>query len=491
MAIMWLGGIMLISFVGLIIVQSSYIREAHLMHESQFNDLVRRCLFRSARVLEEEETNRYLLESISKDQDAVDKSELRHSKIEQAIKMQTSCKRIPPKSYLESLTDKTALEATSQIMQKRLKVRFREEKALLDDLLMRLLCDNYTMPITERVDFGHLNAVLERQKDLLDISIPHRFAVVDRSGVEVYKSDGYEPNENTVVYSQMLFPNDPTQGGNYMKIYFPTRKTYVFSMMKSITPALVLSGLLLFTFIVSLVMITREKKLSQMRSDFMNNMTHELKTPVSSISLASQMLSDDSVNKTPKMISHLTGVIADETKRLTQQIDKVLQMSILERESSALKLVELDINDLVVNIASNFAIKVEARGGDIETDIDADNPFVKVDDVHFTNIIYNLLDNALKYTEGTPMLKVRTWNEKDKLFISVTDNGIGIRKSDQKKVFEKFFRVSTGSVHNVKGFGLGLAYVHKVVTDHKGKITCDSVFGKGTTFTISIPSAAI
>lgn len=485
---MWLGVIMLISFVGLIIVQSSYIREAHLLHESQFNDLVRRCLFRSVRVLEEEETNRFLLESMGKDIDSTSKAEIRHNKIESAKLTQVSCKRVPPKSYLESQTDKSALEATSQVMQKRLKARFREEKALLDDLLLRLMCDNYVTPITERVDFGHLNAVIERQKDLLDINIPHKFVVIDRLGVEVYKSEGYAPTDETVFYSQMLFPNDPTQGGNYIKLYFPTRKSYVFSMMRSIIPAFIFSALLLFTFIISLVMITKEKKISQMRTDFMNNMTHELKTPVSSISLASQMLSDSSVSKTPKMLGHLSTVISDETKRLTQQIDKVLQMSVLERESSALKLVELDINDLVVNIASNFAIKVEDRGGEIETDIDADNPFVKVDEVHFTNIIYNLLDNALKYTEGTPMLKVRTWNEKDRLYISVTDNGIGIKKSDQKKVFEKFFRVSTGSVHNVKGFGLGLAYVHKVVTDHKGKITCDSALGKGTTFTISIPS---
>lgn len=487
MAIMWLGVIMLISFVGLIIVQSSYIREAHLMHESQFNDLVRRCLFRTVRLLEEEETNSFLLESIKKDSLSKDNIELRNAKIESAKKLQKSCKRVPPMAYIESGSDKTALETTSHIMHAKIKARFKEEKALLDELLLRLLCDNYAMPISERVDFSHLNAVIERQLDQLDINIPHKFAVVDRAGVIVYSSENYAPGKETVIYSQMLFPHDPSQGGNYIKLYFPTRKAYVFSMMKSITPALIFSGLLLFTFIISLVMITREKNLSQMRSDFMNNMTHELKTPVSSISLASQMLSDDSVTKTPKMLAHLTGVISDETKRLTQQIDKVLQMSILERESSALKLVELDINDLVLNVSSNFAIKVEARGGDIETDIDADESMAKVDEVHFTNIIYNLLDNALKYTEGAPMLKVKTWNEKDRLFISVTDNGIGIKKSDQKKVFEKFFRVSTGSVHNVKGFGLGLAYVHKVVTDHKGKITCESEFGKGTTFTISIP----
>jgi signal transduction histidine kinase len=219
----------------------------------------------------------------------------------------------------------------------------------------------------------------------------------------------------------------------------------------------------------------------------MNNMTHELKTPVSTISLAAQMLNDSGVAKTPVMIDHLSRTIKDETKRLTIQIDKILQMSIFEKESSALKLQEMDIHELLLNIAGTFAIKVENTGGDIQTELDAEKSMVWVDEVHFTNIIYNLMDNSVKYSDGPLILRLKTWNEKNKLFISIEDNGIGISKSNLKRIFEKFYRVPTGSVHNVKGFGLGLSYVKKVVNDHGGVIKAESEFNKGTKFIISLP----
>jgi signal transduction histidine kinase len=216
-------------------------------------------------------------------------------------------------------------------------------------------------------------------------------------------------------------------------------------------------------------------------------MTHELKTPVSTISLAAQMLNDSGVAKTPVMIDHLSRTIKDETKRLTIQIDKILQMSIFEKESSALKLQEMDIHELLLNIAGTFAIKVENTGGDIQTELDAEKSMVWVDEVHFTNIIYNLMDNSVKYSDGPLILRLKTWNEKNKLFISIEDNGIGISKSNLKRIFEKFYRVPTGSVHNVKGFGLGLSYVKKVVNDHGGVIKAESEFNKGTKFIISLP----
>ena len=245
--------------------------------------------------------------------------------------------------------------------------------------------------------------------------------------------------------------------------------------------------LLLFTFIFSMVIISRQKKLSEMRTDFMNNMTHELKTPVSTISLASQMLNDESITKSPRMIAQLSKTISEETKRLMQQIEKVLQMSIFEKESSALKLEEMDINDLILGIASVFSIKVEKTGGEIQTELDADEAVACVDEVHFTNIIYNLLDNAVKYSNGPLILWVKTWNERSRLLISIEDNGIGIKKNNLKRIFDKFYRVPTGSVHNVKGFGLGLAYVKKVVEDHKGRIWVESEYEKGTKFIMSIP----
>ena len=162
-------------------------------------------------------------------------------------------------------------------------------------------------------------------------------------------------------------------------------------------------------------------------------------------------------------------------------------MSIFEKESSALKLQEMDINEMILTIAGTFAIKVENTGGDIQTELYAENATALVDEIHFTNIIYNLMDNAVKYSKGPLILRLKTWNEKNKLMISIEDNGIGIKKSNLKSIFDKFYRVPTGSIHNVKGFGLGLAYVKKVVTDHGGTIKVESELDKGTKFIISIP----
>ena len=227
-----------------------------------------------------------------------------------------------------------------------------------------------------------------------------------------------------------------------------------------------------------------------MKNDFINNMTHELKTPISTISLAAQMLQDSSVSKSPEMFGRLSGVISSETKRLRFQVDKVLQMSMFDdKDTAALKMKELDANDLVEGIVNTFAVKVEQNGGTLSWELNADSPFVFVDEMHFTNVVFNLMDNAVKYRRAdVPLqLEVRTWNSNGNFMLSVKDNGIGIRKEDLKKIFDKFYRVHTGNVHDVKGFGLGLAYVKQIVQAHKGSIRAESELGVGTTFIIVLP----
>jgi Signal transduction histidine kinase len=220
-------------------------------------------------------------------------------------------------------------------------------------------------------------------------------------------------------------------------------------------------------------------------------MTHEFKTPISTISLAAQMLNDNSVRKSPKMLEHISSVINDETKRLRFQVEKVLQMSMFdERQNPTLRLQEVDANLAIANIQHTFKLKVEKYGGSIEADLNAENAVVNVDEMHFTNVIFNLLDNAVKYRdEERPLrLKITTQDIPDnRLQIVIQDNGIGIRKDDLKKVFDKFYRVSTGNRHDVKGFGLGLAYVHKMVLAFKGEITVESELKKGTKFIVKLP----
>lgn len=227
-----------------------------------------------------------------------------------------------------------------------------------------------------------------------------------------------------------------------------------------------------------------------MKNDFINNMTHEFKTPISTISLAAQMLQDQSVSKSPAMFAKLSGVIGSETKRLRFQVDKVLQISMFDdKNTAALKMKELDANELISGIVNTFAVKVEQNGGTIVSHLDADDPFIYVDEMHFTNVVFNLMDNAMKYKrQDVPMsMEIRTWNNNGKFMLSVKDNGIGISRDNLKKIFDKFYRVHTGNVHDVKGFGLGLAYVKQIVQAHRGTIRAESELGAGTTFVIVLP----
>jgi signal transduction histidine kinase len=216
-------------------------------------------------------------------------------------------------------------------------------------------------------------------------------------------------------------------------------------------------------------------------------MTHEFKTPISTISLAAQMMKDTSSSITEKSILRITGIILDESKRLTFQVEKILQMSALDRGKASLKLKEMDINEIVKKVTNSFQIKVESEHGELDIDLEATNSIAKVDEVHFTNVIFNLLDNAFKYRRDAPILYVRTYNRPNGIVISIKDNGLGISKENLNRIFEKFYRAPTGNLHDVKGFGLGLAYVKKIIEDHGGQITVESTLNVGSKFEIFIP----
>ena len=321
------------------------------------------------------------------------------------------------------------------------------------------------------------------------IDIPYHFTVSTQDGREVYRCPDYTEEGEDYTYSQVLFRNDPSNKMGVVKIHFPDMGSYIFSGIRFMIPSVAFTIVLLVTFIFTIFVIFRQKRYTEIKNDFINNMTHELKTPISSISLAAQMLNDETVTKSPVMMKHLGGVINDESKRLRFLVEKVLQMSMFDRKKAIFKKKELNLNDLVENVANTFTLRVEHTGGHITTELNATEPTIYVDEMHFTNVIFNLLDNAVKYRNpDRPLeLAVKTWNDKEKLYFSVKDNGVGIKKENLKKIFEKFYRVHTGNVHDVKGFGLGLAYVKKMVDLHKGEIHVESEKGKGTKFIISLP----
>jgi signal transduction histidine kinase len=243
-------------------------------------------------------------------------------------------------------------------------------------------------------------------------------------------------------------------------------------------------------FIYTIILAFRQKKLSEIKNDFINNMTHEFKTPISSISLAAQMLNDPAVAKSPVLLHQAATVINDETKRLRFQVEKVLQMSMFDRTSATMKLQEVNVDAVIDSVVNTYKLKVEKFGGTLTSSLNSEDPIVNVDEMHFTNVIFNLLDNAIKYRreDVKPQLTVSCYNPDDRhITITVEDNGIGIKREDLKKIFEKFYRVSTGNRHDVKGFGLGLAYVHKMITLFNGTIKAESEVGKGSKFIITLP----
>ena len=359
---------------------------------------------------------------------------------------------------------------------------------MLDEVVYNILRTSSDKPLKERINFKQLDHFLKAELLNNGIDIPYHFSVTDRDGKEVYRCSDYA-YDSEKIYSRLLFENDPPAKMGFVNIFFPTLDNYIFSSVRFMIPSIIFTLVLLVTFIFTIYIIFRQKKLTEIKNDFINNMTHEFKTPISTISLAAQMLNDPAVGKSPAMFKHISGVINDETKRLRFQVEKVLQMSMFERQKATLKMKEVDANELINGVINTFQLKVEKYNGTLDAELNAEDPIVYVDEMHFTNVIFNLLDNAVKYKkpEGDLKLKVRTWNESGKLHISIEDNGIGIKKENLKKIFDKFYRVHTGNLHDVKGFGLGLAYVKKIITDHKGTIRAESELNVGTRFIIVLP----
>ena len=297
-------------------------------------------------------------------------------------------------------------------------------------MILSILNQSSDRPITERADSATVKSYLKIELENNGIVLPFEYAIIDRNGNIVYKSDKYdESTDKNAILTQALFSNDPDSRRHYLNVYFPDKDKYIFSSIKFMIPAFAFTLILLIIFLWTIILAFRQKKLSEMKNDFINNMTHEFKTPISTISLAAQMLNDDSVRKSPTMMQHISTVINDETKRLRFQVEKVLQMSMFDRQKATLKLQEVDANNVIANIVNTFKLKVEKYGGCINATLDAEDPIVNVDEMHFTNVIFNLLDNAVKYRrDDCPLeLNVATRNlPNNRIEITIKDNGIGM-----------------------------------------------------------------
>ena len=503
-AIIILVIVMGLSLASLLALQVRYIEEITSLRYAHFNESVKRSLYETAHKLELSEAKRYLEQGADAAPGITTVVDSIHTSTDttivqrthQAVAKDGSVFRSRETTASTNLSDKYfTKKGTSKSEQKRsleelMALRYAKEKAIVDDVIYSILYTASDNPLERRIDFVELDQILNTELNSNGISIPYHFTVYNNNGQVVYQCTDYEEKGSSHTFTEPLFSNDPVQNGGTLEVHFPELGRYVWRSMWFILPSVIFTLILLVTLIMTLTQLVRQKKLTELKNDFINNMTHEFKTPISSISLAAQMLGDESVKKTPALTQRLTSTIMDETKRLRFQVEKVLQMSMYSNQQANLHMKEVDINELIAGVCHTFTLKVEKNHGKIITKLQATDSITCVDDMHFTNVIFNLMDNAVKYKRPDADLElvVETWNEPGLLCISVKDNGIGIKKEDLKRIFDRFYRVHTGNVHDVKGFGLGLAYVHKIVKDHKGTIVAESEYGIGTKFIIKLKS---
>ena len=394
-----------------------------------------------------------------------------------------------PKAEPSGALEMELEEKQSQINQLEDQVAWYSRKyelvsSVMDDLLTP------SRSILSRFNSALLDSLLASELKEKGVSLEYNYGVIN-SRLKQFVSLKTPERKKELEESELkasLFPNDLTSNQAFLVLDFPGKSRY---LLEEIWLTMITSGLLVLIIVLcfgySIRTILRQKKLSIMKNDFINNMTHEFKTPIATVSLATEALQDGDVSQSEGMSKRYIKMIRDENQRLGSQVERVLQIAAIEKQDFNLVKEELDLHIMIESLVENMKIQVESKGGRVTTVLNAAICEVKGDETHITNCIMNLMDNANKYSPESPNITVRTESTRDALLISVQDHGMGMSKETQKHVFEKFYRLPTGNIHNVKGFGLGLSYVKNMIEAHEGTVEVDSTPGKGSKFTITLP----
>ena len=308
-------------------------------------------------------------------------------------------------------------------------------------------------------------------------------------------NEALEDKENNLIFYWPIYELEGSETENLMPqetlivVISDFKKDIFKSLGWMIAGAMLFTIIILAAFYITLRALLNQKKLSEIKSDFINNMTHELKTPIATISLAASAIRKPQVVANPEKFDYFSSVIIEESKRMNLQVETILQAALLDRNEVKLTMHPYSVNDAIKRMVEHFNLQINNKNGEVHLDLSATHDVIQADDVHFTNLLNNLLDNAIKYSKEDvpPSIHIRTSNKKHLILIDIEDNGIGMNKDTQQKIFEKFYRAHTGNVHNVKGFGLGLSYVKTLVDAHAGKISVESAVGKGSHFTLEFP----
>lgn len=345
------------------------------------------------------------------------------------------------------------------------------------------------LPIEKRVDVKTLDSVLSKELKLNGLKTKVGFAVMDKkNNITKVVNDIYKAGKDESDYTYPLFTDSEDRTLYTLALVFPDKK---YSLAKTNLPMLLGTIMSLLTilgiYIISINYMMKQKKIAEVKTDFINNMSHEFKTPLATISVATDSLANDKIATNPEKVKYYSGLIKQENLRMKKQVENVLNMSKLERNEVKLFLKETDVRALIKEITESFGLIVAQRNGTLTQEFNTDRYKFKIDEFHISNALVNLLDNANKYSPEAPEIKVRTRNEGNWYVVEISDKGMGMETDNKTRIFEKFFREETGNIHNVKGQGLGLSYVKKIIELHKGQIIVDSQKGKGSTFTIKLP----
>ena len=363
------------------------------------------------------------------------------------------------------------------------------KQTMLGDNDMSRLFSQYSSIRTESViDDAELKELLKRELKRQGIDQQFEYSITQNMGFVTMQSPGFRTEYYSTPYKVPL-TNNPIMLEELLVYIIEPQEYLVKSMTWMVMASLLFTGVIIAAFALTVRTLFSQKKLSEMKSDFINNMTHEFKTPLATISLAVDALNNQRVISDTDKIKYYSGIIKDENRRMNKQVEKILQAAQLEKKELKLNLQKLNVHEVIEKVVGNAALQLQEKEAVVHLDLKATSTLTFADEVHFANLINNLLDNALKYSDARPEVTISTQNLGKHIYIKVADNGIGMSKETQHRIFEKFYRAHTGNLHNVKGFGLGLSYVKAIVDAHGGKVSVDSTLGKGSTFTVEFVTA--
>jgi len=397
--------------------------------------------------------------------------------------------------FLKQFTEKTHIALTN-VLEKITK--YQKGSIQSYGAVKQIQTNYYTVDINEDLQPYYLESLLKKAFYEEQIFQDFQYSIYDcfsdsivyGKAIKFTKDSLYSQEEKKIGIANT--PLEWKKDGHYFTVFFPNiSETITLKNTEKYTPwifVIPITIIVILFFGYSATIINKQKRLDEIKNDFINNMTHELKTPISTIGLSSNMLLKTDLSKDPEKLKRYAGIIHKENKRLEAQVNNVLNLAKLEKEKIALNISSFDLHELIVEAKDTFIHNQLEKSGSISLHLEAENHLINGDIVHITNVIYNLLDNAIKYSSEHPVIEITTKNKDNRVIISVKDNGIGITSENIKSVFDKFYRVPTGNLHNVKGFGLGLHYVKTVIEEHKGTINIESKINIGSTFTINLPN---